>query len=412
MNKLKFALLIIFVAAAGLPFASRTTHAQGEKQVWAFYMGFWTPQGWAERANVLTDTPLEPYNSADPNVAARHIEQAQSAGIDGFIVSWFGPGEGQTTAVLNVMLDQAAARGFSVGAAIDVFPAGTNRTKEEIIAALGYLVWDRSNHPAWVRHNGKPVIYMAFQENAGLSDEDWLEIRNTLDPDHNTIWVAEGLNGCCLHNGAFDGMYAFNVAWGGGANSRGSGATYGKGGTFFSPTVHPGWDETAIAALEGRPNPTSPKSRAGGAFLRGSWNGAIGTGARVILIVSWNEFMENSHIEPSTVYGSEALDTLRPLIARWKGVAAPAAPASIAGSGGAEQPASDPAAQAVPSGTYLTPNSSLNIRSEPSTNGEKLGTINPGENYAILGEAEGWYRIPFQGGEGWVSAAYVRVVVQ
>jgi hypothetical protein len=417
MSKLKFAALLLGLFAVALPFFSpeQPVNAQDTgKQVWAFYMGFWTPGGWDQRANILSDFPLERYNSADGNVAARQIEQAQSAGIDAFIVSWFGPAEGQTTATLNVMLDQAAARGFHVGAALDVFPAGTNRSKEELVSALSYLVYDRANHAAWVRVDGKPVIHLAFQENAGLSDEEWLEIRNSIDPDRNTIWVAEGLNGCCLHNGAFDGMYAFNVAWGGGANSRGMGATYANGGTFFSPTVHPGWDETNIAAAENRPNPTSPKDRANGAFLRGSWNGAVGTGAKVIMIVSWNEFMENSHIEPSVVYGSQALDVLRPLIAAWKGVAAPAAPAPIAPSGEAMNNAT-PQAETVapaPTGTVVTANAQLNVRREPSADSVKLGTVNAGEVFAVLGESNGWYKILFNGGEGWVSGDFVTVSQQ
>jgi hypothetical protein len=383
-----------------------STSAQAGRQVWAFYLGFWTPQGWDERANVLTDYPLERYNSADGNVAARQIEQAQSAGIDAFIVSWFGPQNGQTTAVLNVMLDQAAARGFYVGAAIDVFPDGSNRTREAVIASASYLVYDRANHPAWVRYNGKPVIFFAFQDRTGFTNEQWQEIRNAVDPDHNTYWVSEGLNGCCIHGGAFDAMYAFNIAWGSssGVNNRNRSATLNAGGSFFVPTVHPGWDEDLIAQLEGRPNPTSVRERANGAFLRGSWNGAVSTGSDVMLVISWNEFMENSHIEPSVNYGSQALDTLRPLVAAWKGIAL---------QGGESIPAEEQSqpAQAPAGVRALHSTTSLNVRAEPNADSERLASISPTETYEILGEQDDFFRIRLSDGrEGWVSRFYVVVI--
>lgn len=82
-------------------------------------------------------------------------------------------------------------------------------------------------------------------------------------------------------------------------------ATVNAGGSFYTPTVLPGWNESAVA---GRENPTSPQDRAGGAFLTNSWNGAASSGAGAILIVSWNEYLENSHIEPSQNFGTLALD--------------------------------------------------------------------------------------------------------
>lgn len=413
MNTRRKALfLLIVLAVLALPLGNFQATAQSNKQVWVFYIGYWTPAGWDQRANVLTDYPLEKYNSADGGVAARQIEQAQSAGIDAFIVSWFGPTDGQTTAVLNVMLDQAAARGFHAGAAIDVFAGGANATYDGMVAAISYLVYDRSNHPAWVRYNGKPVIHFAFQENTGFTDQQWQDIRNAIDPAHNTIWVAEGLqgvNGCCLHGGAFDGAYAFNVAWGGGGNSKNS-----RSG-FFHPTVHPGWDETLIAAAENRPNPTSPKDRANGGYLRGSWNSAVGYGTDVILIVSWNEFMENSHIEPSVNYGSQSLEVLAPLIARWKGVPVTqpqtVAPANTAAADPAAVSAQQAPANPVPGVRSLRSNGNLNVRAQPDVNSEKISTITPNEVYPILGEANGFFLIQLADGrQGYVAAAYVTVI--
>ena len=331
---------LVLVAATPVQPAS----ARSGRQVWAYYMGFWTGDiSWNLQTNVLTDYPsIGKYNSHDPGVAATQIQQAQSAGIDAFVVSWFGVGEQATTSpTLRTLLDQAAPRGFEVGAVVDVFNPAFNRNRDEIVSSLNYLVNDLSNHPAYLRYNGKPVIMFAFQSSAGFSAADWQGIRNQVDPQRRTVWIAEGVSGCCLYGGAMDGMYAFNLAWADGSSARFNqekNAVFAGGGSIYVPTVHPGWDESLVAARDNRPNPTSPRDRAGGQFLTNSWNGAVTAGTDVILIGTWNEFIENSHIEPSQRYGTQSLDTLRPLIAAWK-----------AGGGAATSPA--PAASQTTSGT-------------------------------------------------------------
>lgn len=294
------------------------------KQMWVFYMGFWGgPMTWDWQANVLTDRPLiGSYDSRDPGAVGQQIDQAKGAGIDAFIVSWFGVGDQVTTTpALNNMLDRASERGFAAAAALDVFDPNFNRNRDQMVQSLSYLIHDRANHPGYLRYNGKPVIFFAFQDRTGFSAADWLAIRNEVDPNRTTLWIAEGVSGCCINGGAMDGMYAFNLAWANGSAARYAyeqRAVAAAGGAIYVPTIHPGWDEDLIAARDGRPTPTTPRDRAGGAFLQQSFNGAVATGADVILVVSWNEFMENSHIEPSQVYGTQALDVLRPLIAAWK----------------------------------------------------------------------------------------------
>lgn len=101
-----------------------------ERQVWVFYLSFWTGEAsWDSAAHFLDDLPLlGKYNSKLPEVAAQHIAQAQSAGIDAFLVSWFGADERVTTtpALLN-LLHRAGEIGFSVGAVVDVYNPNFNR---------------------------------------------------------------------------------------------------------------------------------------------------------------------------------------------------------------------------------------------------------------------------------------------
>ena len=199
------------------------------------------------------------------------------------------------------------------------------------------------------------MIFFVFQGNAGLSTQDWIDLRNSIDPNRNTLWIAEGLSGCCLYGGAMDGMYAFNISWANGSAGRYQSersAVLNNGGSLYIPMVHPGWDETKVAQRDNRPNPSPVKDRAGGQFLANSFNGAVASGANVIMIGTWNEYVENSHIEPSNVYGTQALDTLRPLIAAWEGQS-PAPQSDSASTGG------------VPAGATVTARTVLNVRTRP-----------------------------------------------
>ncbi|MEL6526611.1 MAG: endo-1,3-alpha-glucanase family glycosylhydrolase [Chloroflexota bacterium] len=397
--------VLLSIATLGWLQVSSTVDAQGEERhAWAFYMGFWAgQQSWDWQADVLTDYPaMGAYDSRDPGVAATHIDQAQSAGIDGFVVSWYGVDDQTTTTpVLNNMLDRAAERGFQVGAAFDAFDQSFSI--ESLTNSLNYLVNDRANHPAYLRYQGKPVIFFVFQGNLGLSVAEWQNVRNRVDPDRNTIWIAEGLNGCCLYGGAMDGMYAFNLAWANGSRSTYStqqAGTLNAGGSLYIPMVHPGWDETLIAARDGRGNPTSPRARNDGQFLATSFNGAINSGANVIMVGTWNEFMENSHIEPSQQYGTQSLDTLRPLIANWK--------AGNAGTGTASTATTtSTAVTETPDYPAVQSTVRLNVRVGPSTNNRIIGTLIPGNWHRIIREEEGWIVVDYNGQEGYMSADFV-----
>ncbi len=81
---------------------------------------------------------------------------------------------------------------------------------------------------------------------------------------------------------------------------------------------------------------------------------------------------------------------------------------------------------ATSKGVVVNINDSLNIRSQPSKSGSKLGKIYNGDNVQILGEATGdkvsddeingspsstlWYNITCNGITGWVSSLYIRKI--
>ncbi len=51
----------------------------------------------------------------------------------------------------------------------------------------------------------------------------------------------------------------------------------------------------------------------------------------------------------------------------------------------------------------------LNVRNIPSANGRIIGTLNNGDAVNILENENGWYRISFNGADGYVNSRFIRV---
>ena len=377
--------LVAVLAFLGTIFGAHPTQAETQRQVYAFYFGWFTAETWHDGR--LIDRPAQQYDSRDGGAVGRHIDQARSVGIDAFIMSWFGPKDNNLThQVFNILLDQAAARDFKVGAAVDMHEDGYNNSVDEVSHSLAHLMNDRVHHPAYLRHQGKPVIYFWNQDRFSVAQ--WQEIRNQVDPNRDTIWVMEGASTAYL--AVFDGLYLFTTVWS--SNPAATASTWQTrtqqaGGWFYTPTVVPAWND-----VSGRANPTPARPRGEGEYLRRSWNGAAASGADIILITSWNEYFENSHIEPSERYGSQSVDILRPLIAEWKSgqsIAADIPPGSV---------------------TY-TIHSNMRLRDHPGTSGNILTTIPFSTVLVVTGRSAdgGWLQVSHNGQPGWVASGYGQV---
>ena len=68
-------------------------------------------------------------------------------------------------------------------------------------------------------------------------------------------------------------------------------------------------------------------------------------------------------------------------------------------------------ATATPENTlrYLNPTTTVNVRASASKNADVIGSIEAGESFVIRSEENGWYRIGYNDGEGYVSADSVKV---
>jgi hypothetical protein len=76
-----------------------------------------------------------------------------------------------------------------------------------------------------------------------------------------------------------------------------------SGGGIWIPPAAPGFDARDVGG-------TSVVERSGGATLRTELDAATSSAPDAVGLISWNEFSENTHIEPSLEHGSRYLDVV------------------------------------------------------------------------------------------------------
>lgn len=360
--------LVVLAAWLLLTLPTAPARAQGIAPVLIYYYVWWYPE--AMGPGKTPDWPDPLYYSSDPAVLERQVSQMAGAGADGLIVGWFGPDEPTTEGRFKTVLDLAAAYGTTALLSVDLGTASFFGDTQAIIDGMRHALNTHVNHPAYFRYNGKPVFVFWFQGRYSL--DDWAAIRQAVDPDHTTIWIAEGAVPDAI--GAFDGLHMYTISWSdnvAGTLAYWGNVTHQRGGVWMA-TAMPGWDNTYTQQSE-----RYIRDREDGGFFRETFAGAAASNPDLILITSWNEWAEGSYVEPSVKYGDFYLTLMGQLIGEYKSSGA------VAGGGGSAppvQPTQEPPAgsgstpsPAPPSGATPTPGNGVTVTSTVGV----LPTITP-----------------------------------
>jgi hypothetical protein len=316
VGKLLVAALILIAGAStsaivGAP--ARASPATGVSArpvpVFAYYYIWFDPAMW-NRAK--TDLPaLGKYSSDDPDVMRQQIVWAKQAGIDGFIVSW------KHTATLDRrlarLIDVAESEHFSLeviyqGLDFSRRPLPTERVAVDFryfarmfagrapfrAFAKPVIIWSGT----WMYSTGdiarvtaavRPAIMVLASEKSAAGYE---RVADSVDGDAY-YWSSVNPD---TNRGYLEKLVDF------------SNAIHGRGGIWIAPAAA-GFDARQLGG-------TTVVDRQNGAVLERELATAGASAPDALGLISWNEFSENSQIEPSRNYGFRYLQVLASSLGR------------------------------------------------------------------------------------------------
>lgn len=436
-------LLLLYTART----QTKTAGAQSgsDPLVLAFYYPWYDASTWAN--GLTSDTPAQPYASSDRAAMGRQIDQAKAAGIDAFVVAWYGPnGSNPTESNLSALLEEAAARSFRIAILLETdspFLGDSGATA----AALQHALITHAGQPAYLRVDGKPVIFMWRTNLYGV--DEWQAIRDQADPNRAALWIEDGSDTSYLR--VFDGHYLYSNTWNPPADLSALNARYAAqveayrtdaGATrYWVATAMPGYDDVRVRG-------GFAQDREGGGYYDRSWAAALASSPNWVVITSFNEWMEGSQIEPSATYGDQYLNQTARWSAQFKAGGGSQPAAQIATDSATDPQPADPqtadaqtadgqtadpqaavplmtiadaAAQpaadrtigsesdAVAGPALLVDTELLNIRSGPGAEYPLLGSAAQGDILPVIalrGDAPGWWKVDYAGVTGWVSGEW------
>ncbi len=297
------ALLPLPSAAQPQPPASPTV-SRAPIPLLAYYYIWFDPSSW-DRAKI--DLPeLGPYSSDDPKVMRQHIDWAREAGIDGFIVSW------KSTPTLNRRMQQLMEIADESNFKLVMIYEGLDFNRNPLPVAQVDADFDY-----FLDHFAGDKAFRLFSKPLAIWSGTWKfspdEIAKVTGPrrDRLTILateksVADYERIAALVDG--DAYYWSSVNpdtypnYGDKLNDMAN-AIHARSGLWIAPAA-PGFDARLVGG-------TRAVDRKDGATLRLQLATAFAASPDAVGLISWNEFSENSYVEPSQKFGRRYLDVLR-----------------------------------------------------------------------------------------------------
>jgi Calcineurin-like phosphoesterase len=304
----------------------------GQTPVFCYYYIWFDPTSW-NRAKI--DYPaIGRYSSSDPKVMRQQIQEAKAAGITAFLVSW--KGTDVEIARLEQLATIATELHFKLGlvyegldfqrkplpvsevagdlewfartfAADPVFDIGAGGFHRPLVVWSGTWAFSTAD----IAHVVQPIRSRLMVLASAKNTTDYVRVAPLVEGDAY-YWSSVNPATMSGYGRKLDAM---------------SQTVHAHGGSWIAPSA-PGFDARMVGG-------TSVVPRNGGATLRAEYSTALSSQPDAVGLISWNEFSENTFVEPSTRYGRTYLDLTAQLIrARAPVPATGAADSSSGGSGG------------------------------------------------------------------------------
>ena len=304
--------LLAVVPAAATPGQARNgtatspTAVPGAPLVLAHYYIWFTPSSW-NRAKI--DYPLiGRYASNTERIIRTQIQQAKSAGIGGFIVSW--KSNTSMNATLHMVVKIAEQEHFKLAITYEGLDFQHHALPpSRVVADLRTFVTEFAASPVFDVF-GKPLVVIS-----GTPEMSPADVRDIAAPFRSRLLVlasekdvagyeslAPFVDGDLYYWSSADPQTNHRVA---AKLVQMSNAIHAHSGLWIAPAA-PGFDARLVGGTKVVP-------RRDGVTLREEWNAALASVPDAISVISWNEYSENTYVEPSKKYGNTALRVLAAL---------------------------------------------------------------------------------------------------
>jgi hypothetical protein len=292
--------------------------------LFAYYYIWFSRSSWARAKN---DLPLiGGYSSSDPAVLRHQIQQAKSAGIGGFIVSWKDTPLNDVR--LRLLMTAAAQEHFKLAMIYQGLDFYRHPLPVSTVAADFVKFRDEfASSPVFFRVGGKPLTI--WSGTWAFSYDQVAQVTGAVRPGMLVLGTEKNVAGFDRIASITDGDAYYwssvnpSTQTGYQAKLNQMSQAVHRTGKYWIAPFAPGFDARMVGGQRNIP-------RDNGQTLRTEYAAATRSSPDMLGLISWNEFSENSYVEPSKDYGYQSLDVLRQL----RGNPAPLPPASPAGSPG------------------------------------------------------------------------------
>ncbi len=267
---------------------------------------------WYDAGNLggpFLDAPTGPADTSNPEQVGEAVDLALASGIDGFIVEYEATAAHESK--IDHVFDAADARpGFKTALMLDFailqYRLG-GLTDAVLNLALGELA-SHASRPSQLKVGGQPVVFIysgglvdGALWSAALSRLATLTGVQPFVVTDNPILPSPGRHDYGTHGQttpaqlaewAMDRLLTLQERPG----------LYGVAGPLWVAPVTPGYDDRAL----GRPQSLFVP-RDGGLRYEQSWDAALASLPDWIIVTSWNEYHEQTHVMPGSTTGNQAL---------------------------------------------------------------------------------------------------------
>jgi len=272
----------------------------------------------------LADDPTQPRSVWDPAGVLSMTQQAKAAGINGFVVSWHG--ESADGPAMDLVQQAAEATGQDFTAYLEVPSATRGRSSDS--AAFRVRQWllqalARRNSPSFLKaEDGVPVVFVYGMD--ALPAAQWRDVLVDLAAREavRVHLVGDALDSTYrpyewgLHRYAVLDPVDELTAWSRSTSlsARAPAAVDPAAApALYAGTVSPGFDDQRLRGPRDAVIPRDDGSR-----YDDTWAAALAGDPDWVFVSTWNEWYEDTQVEPGEATGGLALTQTAAHVADWR----------------------------------------------------------------------------------------------